>query len=408
MQQPGANRALLAAGQSPGASPSPRIWIGRVTVSNFRNYEAAEIGAGPEPIVLTGPNGAGKTNFLEAISLLSPGHGLRHAAYNELARRGGAGDWTVAGVVHGPDGPVQIGTGLRAETARRQGRPGRIVRIDGETQAGPGALSGHVDMVWLTPAMDGLFAGPASERRRFLDRLILCFDAEYAARLARFERAMRQRNRLLESGVGERVRLEGLEIQMAETGVAIAASRTEAVAALATTLAQRRVRDAESPFPWVEINLCGKLESDLAERPAVEVEDAYRQALQGARDSDRAAGRALEGPHRSDLGVWHGPKAMPAKLCSTGEQKALLMGLVLAHAELLAERRRRASPILLLDEVAAHLDGPRRTALFADILRFGVQVWMTGTDRGAFAPLLGQALFAHIEDGQIAVFGRPA
>jgi DNA replication and repair protein RecF len=194
---------------------------------------------------------------------------------------------------------------------------------------------------------------------------------------------------------------------MAETGVAIAASRKEAVAGLVATVAERRARDPASPFPWVGLDLVGNLESELAEHPAVEVEDSYRQALARSRERDRAAGRALEGPHRSDLGVWHGPKAMPARLCSTGEQKALLMGLVLAHAELLAERRYRPAPILLLDEVAAHLDSRRRAALFADIMGFGLQVWMTGTDRAAFESLLGQALFAHVEDGRIEVSDRP-
>ena len=403
MQEPGTDRAIVA-GQPAPTGLRPRHWIGRVTLSNFRNYQAAEIAAGPEPVVLVGQNGAGKTNLLEAVSLLAPGHGLRHAPYEELARDGGPGDWTVAALVHGPDRSIQIGTGLRTESRR----PGRLVRIDGKAQGGPAALAGHVEIVWLTPAMDGLFAGPAGERRRFLDRLILCFDSGYAARLSRFERAMRQRNRLLEDGLHEHVRLTGLEIQMAETGAAIAASRKEAVAALAATLAERRMRDPASPFPWAQLDLIGTIESELAERPAVEVEDSYRQALEGSRERDRAAGRTLQGPHRSDLGVWHGPKGMPAKFCSTGEQKALLMGLVLAHAELLAERRDRTAPILLLDEVAAHLDARRRAALFADILCFGIQVWMTGTDRATFEPLIGQALFAHVEDGRVVACDSPA
>jgi DNA replication and repair protein RecF len=387
------------------AGRAPRLWIAHISVTDFRNFAAAEINAGPEPVVLTGPNGSGKTNLLEAISLLAPGHGLRRAAYEQLARKAGSGDWAVAGVVYGPDGPVQIGTGLRADARRHQSRPGRIVRVDGEPKSGPGALAGHAEIVWLTPAMDGLFMGPAGERRRFLDRLIACFDAGYAGRLARFERAMRQRNRLLADGVHEHVRLESLEVQMAEIGVAIAASRTEAVAALAATIAERRARDPASPFPWVLLDLEGTVESDLAHRPAVDVEDAYRQVLERARERDRAAGRALEGPHRTDLSVSHGPKAMPARFCSTGEQKALLMGLVLAHAELIAERRGRTAPILLLDEVAAHLDGLRRAALFAEILRFGVQAWMTGTDLRVFQPIADRALFAHVEEGRVAVSG---
>jgi DNA replication and repair protein RecF len=403
MREPRADSELVAR-----SSRKPRHWIGRVTLTDFRNYAAAEVDAGPELVVLVGPNGAGKTNLLEAVSLLAPGHGLRHAPYEELARKGGAGGWSIAGLVHGRDGPVQIGTGLRAPPPQSERRPGRIVRIEGETRTSPAALAAYVDMVWLTPAMDGLFTGPTSERRRFLDRLIVCFDRDYAGQLSRFERAMRQRNRLLEDGVHENVRLDGLEIQMAETGVAIAASRKQAVAALEAAVAERRARDPASPFPWVGLDLVGNLESELAERPAIDVEDLYRQTLARSRERDRAAGRALEGPHRSDLSVRHGPKSTPAKLCSTGEQKALLMGLVLAHAALLAERPDRPAPILLLDEVAAHLDSRRRAALFADIMAFGMQVWMTGTDRAAFQSLLGRALFACVEDGRIEVSDSPA
>ncbi|HXF53430.1 MAG TPA: DNA replication/repair protein RecF [Hyphomicrobiaceae bacterium] len=405
MLQPAADK--LQGDQRPRPHRKPRHWIGRLFLSSFRNYVTAEIEAGPEPIVLVGPNGVGKTNLLEAVSLLAPGHGLKHAPYEELARKGGPGDWAVSAVVHGSVGPLQIGTALRRPAGGSERRSGRTVHIDGERRGGPAALADCVHMVWLVPAMDGLFTGPASERRRFLDRLIVSLDRDYAGRLSRFERAMRQRNRLLENGLDERVLLEGLEIQMAETGVAIAASRREAVSALAAAIAERRMRDPASPFPWVGLDLVGSLEAQLTERPAVEVEDGYRHALARSRERDRAAKRALEGPHRSDLHVWHGPKDTPAKLSSTGEQKALLMGLVLAHAELLAERRQRPAPILLLDEVAAHLDARRRAALFADILHLGMQVWMTGTDRRAFEALSGRALFADVDDGRITVGARP-
>ncbi len=385
------------------------LWIGRIAITNFRSYASAELTAGAAPVVLLGANGAGKTNLLEAISLLSPGSGLRRASYDELGRIGGGGDWAVAARVSTRTGAVDIGTGQRpgaaAQGSRGHGargenvRAGRIVRINGET-VGPTALAEHIDMVWLTPAMDGLFTGPAAERRAFLDRLVLCFDAGHAPRSARFERAMRQRNRLLEEG-GDRVLLDSLEMQMAEAGIAIAAARLEAVAALQAIGETRRARDPHSPFPWFALALEGVLESDLAVFAAVDAEDRYRSRLAAARERDRGAGRTLEGPHRSDLAVTHGPKSMPARLCSTGEQKALLMGLVLAHAALIAERRDGAPPILLLDEIAAHFDASRRAALFDEILALGAQAWMTGTDTSAFSALAGKALFARVEQGLV-------
>lgn len=373
-------------------------WIERIGLTNFRSYASAVLEADNRPIVLLGANGAGKTNLLEAISLLAPGSGLRRASYDELGRIGGGGDWAVAARLNTHAGIVDIGTGQRPGGGDGA-RAGRIVRIDGET-VGPAALAEHVDMVWLTPAMDGLFAGPGADRRAFLDRLVLCFDAGHAARSARFERAMRQRNRLLEEG-GDRVQLDGLEMQLAESGVAIAAARMEAVAALLVIGATRRERVPRSPFPWFGLALAGTLEADLAAHAAVDAEDRYRARLAGARERDRAATRTLEGPHRSDLVVTHGPKQMPARMCSTGEQKALLMGLVLAHAALIAERREGSPPILLLDEVAAHFDAARRTALFEDVLALGAQAWMTGTDPAAFAALGGRALFARVESGEI-------
>lgn len=391
------------------------LWVERLTLTNFRNYSLAALEVGPEPQVLIGANGAGKTNLLEAVSLLAPGQGMRRAAYPDLARGTGDGGWAVAARTHTHMGPVDIGTGLLAENsdneragrvlAERAGRvvaerAGRIVRINGET-TGAGELADYVEVVWVTPAMDGLFTGPGSDRRRFLDRLILCFDPHYRTGAARFERAMQQRNRLLADGVRDAARFEGLELLMAETGVAIAAQRAEAVAALAEIMAERVARDPGSPFPAAGLALEGALEADLERLPAVEVEDLYRQRLRQGRERDRAAGRTLDGPHRSDLLVSHAPKAMPARLCSTGEQKALLIGLVLAHAELVA-RRREAAPILLLDEVTAHLDAERRAALFQEILRLKAQAWMTGTDREAFSWLAGKARFWRVEDGLLS------
>lgn len=377
------------------------LFIETLTLTGFRNHAQARLTPGRQPVVLFGANGSGKTNILEAVSLLAPGQGLRRAAYSDLARQGGSGDWAVAARVVTPTRTLDIGTGQQPAAASGRDGAGRIVRIDGETQSGSGALADHVEMVWLTPASDGLFTGPAGDRRRFLDRLILTLDAGYRLRAGHFERAMRSRNRLLEDGVRDPARFGGLERIMAETGVAIAAARAETVAALAATIAERRARDPDSPFPWADIAIDGDIERDLAAMPAVDVEDAYFARLAQGRERDRAAGRTLAGPHLADLVVAHGPKRMAARLCSTGEQKALLVGLVLAHAELLARRRRGAAPILLLDEIAAHLDAERRAALFAEILHQGAQAWMTGTDREPFSALEGRAYFATVLDGRV-------
>jgi DNA replication and repair protein RecF len=375
------------------------VWIERLRLTDFRNYAGLTLDIGPGPIVLTGPNGAGKTNLLEAVSLLSPGQGMRRAPYAELARLG-APAWAVAGTVRTPLGAVTIGTGFDSRDSGT--RSGRVVRIDGESRSGSGALSGELDVFWLTPAMDGLFSGPAVERRRFLDRLIPSFDPGYRTRLGQFERAMQHRNRLLADNVRDDARFAGLERVMAETGVAIAAARAAAVAGLASTIATRRDAAPASAFPWAELTITGSLEADLATRPAVDVEDAYAETLRGGRERDRAAGRTLNGPHRADLAVGHGPKQMPAGICSTGEQKALLMGVVLAHADHIRRHRDGRTPILLLDEIAAHLDPLRRAALFEEIVALDGQTWMTGTDSDAFSALAGSAQFLRIEECRVA------
>lgn len=376
-----------------------RLWVERLTLTNFRSYTSATLELGPGLVVLTGPNGSGKTNILEAVSLLAPGQGLRQAPLADLAKAGGDGSWSVASRVHTSLGVVNIGTGQLAADRQDQRANARLVRIDGETKTGSGALSDYVEMVGITPATDGLFTGPASERRRFLDRLIVCFDTGHRTRANRFERAMAQRNRLLSEGVTRGAELDGFELVMAEMGVAMAAARAEAVAALAAVIEARRGRDPNSPFPWSDVAIEGAVDLDLAARPAVDVEDAYIRQLRDVRERDRGAGRALDGPHRSDLKVAHGPKATAARLCSTGEQKALLMGLLLAHAELVATRRDGVAPMLLLDEVTAHLDGDRRAALFAELMRLGTQAWMTGTDREAFSSLAGKAQFWRVGEG---------
>jgi DNA replication and repair protein RecF len=380
------------------AVPERRVWVERLRLTDFRNYTALALDIGPGPIVLTGPNGAGKTNLMEAVSLLAAGQGLRRAPYVELTRLG-APTWAVAGTIRTPNGPVTIGTGIESQEA--SARSGRVVRVDGQARSGSGFLAGEIDIFWLTPAMDGLFTGPAGERRRFLDRLIPSFDPGYRTSLGQFERAMQQRNRLLADDVREDARFAGLERVMAEAGVAVAAARAVAVAELAATIAARREAAAQSPFPWADLAIAGSLEADLVHSPAVDVEDAYAVTLSRVRERDRAAGRALDGPHRADLIVGHGPKAMPAAVCSTGEQKALLVGLVLAHADHIRRHRDGRAPILLLDEIAAHLDPLRRAALFDEIVALEGQTWMTGTDPEGFSALAGRAQFLHVEEGLV-------
>ncbi len=383
--------------------PAPSgLWVERLALTSFRNYASATIETTAGPQIVVGPNGAGKTNLLEAVSLLAPGQGLRRASLSEMARAGGDGSFAVHARVHTLAGAVDIGTGFSA--AQFAERSARLVRIDGAAQAGSGVLAEYLEIVWVTPAMDGLFTEAASERRRFLDRLILCFDPAYRTIAGRFERAMTSRNRLLSDGVRDDKQLAGFERVMAETGVAVAAARLEAVAAMSAVIARRRARDPNSAFPWCELALVGRLEDELARLPAIEAEDAYAGALRNARERDRAAGRTLEGPHRSDLEVRHGPKALAARLCSTGEQKALLLGLVLAHAELLTERQEGDAPILLLDEVTAHLDAHRRAALFDEILRLKAQAWMTGTDATAFEAMAGKARFWVVDEHAVRPF----
>ncbi len=381
------------------AAPKAAASIERLRLTDFRSYADLSLDLGPEPVVLFGSNGAGKTNLMEAVSLLAPGSGLRRSPYAELGRIGAGGRWAVSAIVRTGAGRITIGTGPSARSEEGEGS-GRTIRIDSQTR-GSQALAEVVEVVWLTPAMDGLFTGPASDRRRFLDRLIVCFDPAHRTRLNAYERAGRQRNRLLEMG-GRHAELEGLELQIAETGVAIAAARLDAVDRIRGAIETRLVEKPRSAFPWTEIVIDGRIERDLAHQPAVEVEESFAKLLAGMRDRDRAASRQLEGPHLSDLLVGHGPKALPAKVCSTGEQKALLIDLILSHAELVRRLRSREAPILLLDEIAAHLDEPRRRELFAELVGLGSQAWLTGTDREPFGSLSGMAQFFEVDGGRVA------
>ncbi|MGC1181297.1 MAG: DNA replication/repair protein RecF [Methyloceanibacter sp.] len=375
-----------------------RLFVEELKMTNFRNYERATLGLDERPVVLVGDNGAGKTNLLEAVSLLGAGQGLRGRPYGELVRKDGPGGWAVAARVMSTEGEVEIGTGFGLETAAETA--GRIVRIAGK-EHGAGALADYVQLVWVIPEMDGLFTGPASERRRFLDRLMLAIDSKMRGPRARFDRAMRQRNRLFQLREGSPSLFAGLEEQMAEAAVAIAAARVDAVARLSALIERTRDERGPSPFPWALLKLEGMLEAALAARPAIEVEDDYVSLLCETRERDRLAGRALAGPHLSDLIVFHGPHNGPAGNCSSGEQKALLLGLVLAKARLIRELS-GASPLVLFDEVAAHLDQARRVALFAEILALKAQAWMTGTEREIFAPIAKDAQIWAVNRGMIS------
>jgi DNA replication and repair protein RecF len=372
-----------------------RTRLTRLRLTNFRNYQALDLEIEPRSVVFTGDNGAGKTNLLEAISLLSPGRGLRRATYEEIAREGSGEGFAVHAVLNGSDGEAEIGTGTAG------GNPGesvRRVRINGAPAKSAEALLEWTRVVWLTPAMDALFTGPAADRRRFLDRLVLTIDAAHGQRSLDYEKAMRGRNRLLAEDSRDDHWISAIEAQMAETGVAIAAARSELVRLLASMIG--RMPD-EGPFPQAGIGLAGTLEAAVSERPATEVEEGFRRGLAESRGRDRAAGRTLEGPHRTDLLVRHRPKDMAAEYCSTGEQKALLVGIVLSHARLAGEMAGQV-PLVLLDEIAAHLDTHRRAALFAILDDMGCQAFMTGTEASLFSSLEGKAQFFTVDRGQVS------
>jgi DNA replication and repair protein RecF len=371
--------------------------IRRLSLANFRSYRAATVETDGGPIVLTGPNGAGKTNLIEAISFITPGRGLRQATLEEVAFAEGDGSWAVAAEIEGALGLATLGTGIEPPLAG-EAPTTRKCRIDREPVSSAAAFADHLRVIWLTPAMDGLFAGPASERRRFLDRLVGAVDAEHRSRVSALERALRSRNRLLEELRPDPHWLDAIEHEIAELAVAIAALRLETVRRLQGIMATNR--EDGSPFPFAEIALEGTLETALAGQPAVAVEDLYRGLLRDGRARDAAAGRTLEGPHLSDLAVMHGPKRIAAAEASTGEQKALLIRLVLAHGALLREMTGFA-PILLLDEVVAHLDPLRRTALYDALDALGTQVWMTGADPLAFADIAARAQIFDVNPGRV-------
>jgi DNA replication and repair protein RecF len=370
--------------------------IHRLTLTHFRNYRAAGLTTRGDVVVLVGPNGAGKTNCIEAISFLSPGRGLRRATLEDVADNQGDGSWAVSAEVEGALGLATLGTGIDAPS-REAPATGRRCRIDREPVSSATAFGDHLRMVWLTPSMDGLFLGAASERRRFFDRLVLAIDSQHSSRVSALDRSLRSRNRLLEVRNYDDHWCDAIERETAELAVAVAATRGQTATRLAAML---RSRGEASAFPSARIMLDGWMENALLTEPATSVEDRYRRILRDSRPRDAAAGRTLDGPHLTDLEVIYAPKGMAARDASTGEQKALLIGLVLAHANLVAEMT-GITPLLLLDEVVAHLDPDRRAALFDELTRLGAQVWMTGADPVAFADVGTSGEIFDVENGRI-------
>jgi DNA replication and repair protein RecF len=370
-----------------------------LSLTDFRSYQAATLRAEGRTTYLFGPNGAGKTNLLEAVSLFSPGRGLRGSPLSEMGRRlpgeSAGRAWAAAAVVDDGSeaGPVRLGVGTEAAGSSR-----RVGRLDGEPVP-PGRMADVVRPIWLTPAQDRLFLEPAAERRRFFDRLVFAAEPLHAAHAGAYDRAMRERTRLLTEGAADGAWLNALEARMAEAGALMAAARARTLAALQAEIDGR----AERPFPQARLTLSGPWEAMAGEGvDLADIEERLATALSGSRDRDAAAGRALTGPHRGDLQVIHAARDRAAAECSTGEQKALVLNLILAQSARLSRAESAPNPILLLDEVAAHLDPLRRAALFDELDALGLQAFLTGTDEALFDHLKGRALGVRVEDAKLA------
>ena len=383
-----------------------QVSVERLTLTNFRSYQTLRVEVDARPVVLTGPNGAGKTNVLEALSFFAPGRGLRGAKLDEVGfattmhtEGGSVGKpWAVAAKLSTTGGAVDVGTGISLASDAR-----RAVHINGELVRSATALLEHLGIVWLTPAMDRLFADGPGARRRFIDRLVTTLDSAHTGRTAAYDQAYRQRLRLIRDGDGDEPWFAALEDTMARHGVALAAARNDFVTRLNRELTVERSR-----FPVAHIALVGTIDQWLEDMPAVDAEDAVRRSLSDERNGVQDAGA---GPHRSDIAVemiapGHASHGQSAALCSTGEQKALLISLTLAHARLQKEQKGHV-PVLLLDEIVAHLDPDRRAALFDEILKLGTQAWMTGTDAALFHNLDSAAQFLTVKNGMLASMPPP-
>lgn len=369
------------------------LFVESIFLNSFRNYDSARIEVSSAPVVLTGHNGAGKTNMLEAISLLMPGRGLRRAKLSEIDKQSNGQPWAVAANIHGMQGEVMIGTGRDPDLAQQADK--RIIKIDGQIIRSQGELSRHMVLLWLTPQMEQLFLEGASSGRKFLDRLVYGFDAEHAARINRYEKAMRERNRLLQQN-GDAVWLDAVEQKMIEEAAAIAQARLYAINHI-----NHVIMGSKLSFPKAEISVLGAIEQMFEQgKSALEAEDSFRSILMENRYQDSQTGRTSAGIHRSELKVTHCERKMPAQQCSTGEQKAILLTIILAQARASAIWK-GIIPVILLDEVIAHLDSTRKLELFEEICQIGAQTWMSGVDANLFADLQGKSQRFQVEDGRI-------
>ncbi len=370
------------------------VYLSSLNLHHFRSHDHLSLRElTPGLVVLHGPNGIGKTNILEAISMLTPGRGIRSAKMDEIQRRQSRDPWVVSARLEKEFSSFQIGTGLQQATGKRQ------VRIDGKTMSSQASLSEYLSCVWLTPQMDRLFLDSISQRRKFLDQLVFAFDPAHSGRVRRYDNALSQRSKILRAAAENHHRpdetwLDSLEKQMATSASAIAAARLSFIKRLQQACDNFSAQN-NSPFPHASLRLRGIMEELLGSVAALEVEDLFRGQLKASRDKDALIGGAQSGPHKTDLLVSYSAKTMPAQQCSTGEQKALLIGMILAHSALIAAHR-GAPPLLLLDEVAAHLDEDRRAALYDLLRQLGGQVWLTGTEENLFSAAKNHARFFEI------------
>lgn len=377
-------------------------------MDNFRNYSSLSLEFSDQATIFYGANGSGKTNILEALSYLTSGRGLRRASLNDVVQVGFEdGGFSIFSQIQHEFDTVKIGVGAQPTinsladdengTDRQATKYSKNIRIDGESHKNSTVLGDYVRAIWLTPSLDRLFTGPANERRKFFDRFVTGFDPSHNARTSRFEKAMRERNKLLEKNILDDVWLSGVEAQMAEQAVAIAAARREVALHLSALLNA----GSQSAFPFARIAMQGDLEQLIGEKPAIEVEDIYLKKLKDNRPYDQMSGRTQFGPHKSDLLAWHGTKNIEAKKCSTGEQKALLIAVLLAHAKLVDQVSGDAVLIMLLDEITAHLDAHRRAALFEELGDLNAQLFMTGTDKSLFSAITDTSNMFEINDGRV-------
>ena len=381
------------------SSHAARLAVESLSLTNFRSFTGLSLNVSSDPVVLIGANGAGKTNLLEALSLLAPGSGLRQARLADLRRRGHCGEgWAVAATLGGPNGSIRIGTG---EVAGTPGR--RSVRVDGTDVSGQSTLAERLHVIWLTPRMDRLFVDAPSGRRRFLDRLVTGFDPGHGRRVAAYQRSMRERLQMLKASRLDASWLKAIEETISEYAVAVAAARYDTVGRLNILLNA----PLGSLFPAATISLEGSVESWLSEMPAVAVEEQLREALGRSRTRDREVGGTTFGPHRTDVLVRHTGYDCPAAQCSTGEQKMLLVAIVLAHARAQTERSGQ-TPLMLLDEGMAHLDASHRRYLVDALCELGAQAWLTGVEKDLFSSFSARAQFLSIDGGRVegAVVGN--